>query len=517
MVHIQGEGISGGIVCGPLYFYKPMKELVEKKIVLQTQGECERIENALAQTILFVQRKQHEELTKDEKLLLEAYVLILRDGDLRDLMLSIVKEERCNAEYAVQKASEEFAAMFEKMEDALLRSRGADVRDTGKLVLEILLGRENHQIKMDEPGILAARELSPSEVIRFRQNAGKDILGIVLEEGDAISHAMILTKSFGIPVMIQTGNGLEDMNGLQAFLNGTEGKMCIDPDEEALQSYLSALQKEQEQKEKLRTFIGKETISSSGRRVFLTCNVNSLSELSLVKENDGEGIGLFRTEFIPPQRRSEEEQFLIYKEVLEFMGGAPVTIRLFDFGADKGEYRSKKGEKTGEVRGMEYLLQEPDLLYAQIRALLRASVFGTLSILLPGVQNQNQIDQFREIVDTVKMELKGDRIPFYPGIRIGIMIETEEILEILEKVIPCVDFISIGTNDLCRIFGKKEIVRETLRVIGTVAKEKGVPVSICGDMAGDLECLSLYSELEISELSVVPQKILPIRCQIALK
>ena len=536
MIMIQGKGVSKGVVKGPLYFFKRQNTTVTKYPVEDIAAEKERLAQAqekAVQQLEALAEKTREEVGDESAILFETHAMFIEDEDYVECILSCMEEEQCNAEFAVQSAGEQFAAMFAAMDDAYMQARAADIRDVSQRLLNNLMGVIEGGIDSEEPVILAADDLAPSETIQLDKSK---ILGFVTQGGSSNSHTAILARTMGIPAICGLGEGLKpEFNGRTAYIDGETGCLFLDPDELTLLALKEKMEKQQEMKELLQTMKGQEDVTLDGKKVNVYCNIGSPEDVAAVLANDGQGIGLFRSEFLylaASDYPTEEEQFQAYKAVAAAMNGKRVIIRTLDIGADKQvDYFDMKKEENPAlgVRAIRICLNRPEVFKPQLRALYRASAYGKVAIMFPMITSVWEVKECKRACQSVMKELTAEGIPFDPETEIGVMIETPASIFIADELAKYVDFFSVGTNDLTQYtlacdrqandLGKfydphHPAVLRALKMAADAAHNAGIWIGICGELGADLSLLPTFLALGIDELSVTPNAVLPLRAAI---
>ena len=536
MIMIQGKGVSKGVVKGPLYFFKRQNTTVTKYPVEDIAAEKERLAQAqekAVQQLEALAEKTREEVGDESAILFETHAMFIEDEDYVECILSCMEEEQCNAEFAVQSAGEQFAAMFAAMDDAYMQARAADIRDVSQRLLNNLMGVIEGGIDSEEPVILAADDLAPSETIQLDKSK---ILGFVTQGGSSNSHTAILARTMGIPAICGLGEGLKpEFNGRTAYIDGETGCLFLDPDELTLLALKEKMEKQQEMKELLQTMKGQEDVTLDGKKVNVYCNIGSPEDVAAVLANDGQGIGLFRSEFLylaASDYPTEEEQFQAYKAVAAAMNGKRVIIRTLDIGADKQvDYFDMKKEENPAlgVRAIRICLNRPEVFGPQLRALYRASAFGKIAIMFPMITSVWEVKECKRACQKVMAELDKEGIPYNKDTEIGIMIETPASVFVADALAKEVDFFSVGTNDLtqytlacdrqCNDLGKfydphHPAVLRALKMAAEAAHNAGIWIGICGELGADLSLLETFLALDIDELSVSPSSVLPLRAAI---
>ena len=536
MIMMQGKGVSKGVIKGPLYFFCRQDAAVKQWHVEDLQAEKERLVQAQENTIAQLEtlaEKCREEAGDEAAVLFETHAMFVEDEDYVESIYSCMEEEQCNAEYAVQEAGEQFAAMFAAMDDAYMQARAADIRDVSKRILNNLMGIVEGGIDSDVPVILAADDLAPSETIQLDKSK---ILGFVTQGGSSNSHTAILARTMGIPAICGLGEELkEEYAGRIACVDGEVGCVYIDPDELTLAQFNEKYAKQQEMKELLLTMRGQEDITLDGKKVNVYCNIGSPEDVSAVLANDGQGIGLFRSEFLylaASDYPTEEEQFQAYKTVAAAMNGKRVIIRTLDIGADKqvGYFNMNKEENPAlGVRAIRICLNRPEVFKPQLRALYRASAYGKVAIMFPMITSVWEVKECKRACQKVMAELEKEGIPFNKDTEIGIMLETPASIFVAEELAREVDFFSVGTNDLTQYtlacdrqandLGKfydphHPAVLRALKMAADAAHNAGIWIGICGELGADLSMLPTFLAMGMDELSVSPNAVLPLRAAI---
>ena len=532
---IQGQGVSKGIEQGTIYFYHRAAAQVEMRTGTDEQEERSRLERAkerTAQQLSDMAEKAREEAGDEAAVLFETHAMFLEDEDYMGAMDELLAQG-FNAEYAVDQAGQEFAAMLASMEDPYMQARAADIKDVTGRILNNLMGVVEGGIDSDVPVILAADDLAPSETIQLDKSK---ILAIATQKGSGNSHTAILARTMGIPAVCGLGEDFnEDFHGKQAYIVGETGQLILEPDEETLVSLKARHAKQEETRELMRSMVGQEDVTLDGKRVHVYCNIGSPEDVASVLANDGQGIGLFRSEFLylaSQDYPNEEEQFRAYKEVAAAMNGKRVIIRTLDIGADKQVdyfHLHKEENPAMGLRAIRICLNRPEVFRTQLRALYRASAYGKIAIMFPMIASVWEVKECRRACQRVMDELTAEGIPFNPDTEIGIMIETPAAVFIADELAQLVDFFSVGTNDLtqytlacdrqCNDLGKffdphHPALLRALKMTADAAHAAGIWIGICGELGADLSLLPTFLAMGIDELSVTPTAVLPLRAAI---
>lgn len=530
MEQYKGKSIFQSVAIGRIYFYSKDEQRVKRYKTADSQAEWERYERARTQAIEELHtlyEKALHEVGEVNAAIFEVHAMMLEDEDYNDSVKNIIFSQQVNAEYATAATGDNFSQMFAEMEDDYFQARAADIKDISERVVGILTDRRATGNIGEEPVIVVAKDLAPSETVQMDKSK---LLGFVTELGSSNSHTAILARTMNLPALI----GIpvkEEWNGKMAAVDGYHGKLFIEPDEETLNILKKQQQEDLEKDRLLQQLKGKDTVTKGGKKIHLYANIGNVSDVAMVLENDAEGIGLFRSEFLYLERDTfptEEEQFQSYKVTAEMMAGRKVIIRTLDIGADKqADYFHLEQEENPAMgyRAIRICLEQPDILKTQLRAIFRASVYGELSVMYPMITSVQEVLRIKEIVAEVKTELDAQNI-LYKDVEQGIMIETPAAAVISDLLAKEVDFFSIGTNDLSqytlaidrqntRLDGffdphHPAILRLIQMVIENGHKE-GCWVGICGELGADLELTDRFIEMGIDELSVAPGRILPIR------
>lgn len=528
----KGKSVFGGIAIGKISVYKKDEQLVKRVKIEDADVEMERYttaRNIAAAQLQKLYDKALKEVGEANAAIFEVHQMMLEDEDYNESVENIIRSQMVNAEYAVASTADNFAQMFEAMDDDYMRGRAADVRDISERVITVLADGAGGGLDSDEPVIIAADDLAPSETVQLDKDK---VLSFVTAHGSENSHTAILARTMGIPALIGTGIDLdESVDGKLGIVDGTNGVVYVDPDAELLEEMKKKQQEEQEKKRLLQTLKGKENITLDGQKVMLYANVGNIKDLGIALQNDAGGIGLFRSEFIylgQDHYPTEEEQFQIYKTVAETMAGRRVIIRTLDIGADKQcDYfeLDKEDNPAMGLRAIRICLTRPEIFKTQLRALFRASVYGNINIMYPMIISVDEVRQIKAIVEEVKAELKEQGIE-YGNPAQGIMIETPASVMMSRELAEEVDFFSIGTNDLTqytlaidrqnskldKFFDSHHpAVLRMIQMTVENAHKAGIWCGICGELGADQTLTKDFLAMGVDELSVSPGSILPLR------
>ena len=536
MITLMGTGIYGGIAIGKLRFFHREDSAVPRRTVSDTESECEAYVKASLQAISELKdmyQKALREIDEESAAIFEIHSMMLEDTDFQNEILGLIRGERVNAEYAVYTVSCLFSEGFEKMEDPYMNARAADIRDISHRLLTILSGKNPQKFSVDEGNIICAEDLTPSEVMELSR---KKIAAFITANGSSSSHTAILAKSMGIPSVIGVGSDLMTLtDGADTIVDGFSGSVYISPDKDTKRKMSNKLIDERNRKALLEQYKGLDNVTLDGRRIEIYANIQSLYELQAAIDNDAGGIGLFRSEFIYLDRTdlpSEDGQFEIYRAVIEGIRGKKVIIRTLDIGADKkADYFQFEHEDNPALgfRAIRMCLSHPEIFKPQLRAILRASVYGNASVMFPMICSLPELSRVLSLLRETRAELDARKIPYSKELEVGIMIETPAAAIISDKLAPLVDFFSIGTNDLTqytlaldrqnrKLDGFFDPHHEAImRLIETTVKNAhshGKWVGICGELAADLTLTESFLQMGVDELSVSPTFVLPLRDKI---
>ena len=528
----QGKSVFGGIAIGRISVHKKDEQQVKRVRIEDSEQEILRYRQAKQTAMEQLQglyQKVLKEVGEANAAIFEIHQMMLEDDDYNESVENIIRMQQVNAEYAVASTGDNFAQMFSAMDDDYMRARSADVKDISERVLSVLGGRATGIDASGEPVIIVADDLAPSETVQLNKDL---VLSFVTVHGSVNSHTAILARTMSIPALIGTAIPLtDDIDGKVGIVDGKNGCIYVDPDEDTLGRMQQLKLEEQEKKELLQTLKGRENITIDGKKIMLYANIGNSKDLAAVLQNDAGGIGLFRSEFIYLERDTfptEEEQFQIYRTVAETMAGKPVIIRTLDIGADKKcDYFEMEPEENPAMgcRAIRICLTRPEIFKTQLRALFRASAFGNISIMYPMIISVDELRKIKTIVAEIRQELTEQGVTFGEP-KQGIMIETPAAVMMSEELAKEVDFFSIGTNDLTQY--TLAIDRQNpkldafydphhpavLRMIQMVvenAHKAGIWAGICGELGADTTLTRRFLAMGVDELSMSPGSILPVR------
>lgn len=533
MVVYSGKSVFGGIAIGKICVYAKEDSQVKRERIEDPEAEIKRYHEAkdvAIEQLGVLYEKALKEVGEDGAGVFEAHQMMLDDGDYIDSVENIIRTQSVNAEYAVAQTGDQMAQMFLDMEDEYFQGRAADVHDISERLIGVLSGKGSGGIQTDEQVIIVADDLAPSETVQMDKDK---ILSFVTVHGSANSHTSILAKTMNIPAMIGCDIPLDDtVNGKMAVVDGFEGKVYIEPNEETMAAKKKLYEEEQEKKALLEQLKGKDNVTLDGQHINLYANIGNTKDLGLVLKNDAGGIGLFRSEFIylgSQDYPTEEEQFEIYKTVAQTMAGKKVIIRTLDIGADKqADYFALPKEENPAMglRAIRICLTRPEVFKTQLRAILRASAFGKIAIMFPMIISLEEVKEIKGIVNEVKTELDDAGISYDKNIELGIMIETPAAVMVADELAEEVDFFSVGTNDLTQYTlaidrqndslekfynSHHPAILKMLKMIVDAAHRHGAWAGICGELGADLTLTKDFLAMGFDELSVSPGRILPLR------
>lgn len=538
MITLSGKGVYGGIAIGHLSFFQRNGSPVPKYNVKDTEEELRRFHRAKEDSLREL-RELYEKALRDigesGAQIFEIHGMMLEDDDYNDSVINAIQTERINAEYAISITADNFSMVFSSMDDPYMQARAADVRDISLRLIRSLGGKQSakENTSADTHMIICSDDLAPSETMQLDRTK---VSAFITAEGSVNSHTAILARTMGIPAVVDAGEELlRAENGMLAIVDGFTGKVYLDPDDATLKTMKKRLEEDIKAKTLLQKYKGMDNVTKDGVRIDVFANIQGLREVGAALLNDAGGVGLFRSEFLYLDRTdfpTEDEQFSVYKTVLQSMGGKKVVIRTLDIGADKqvGYFNLEKEENPAlGLRAIRICLLRPEILRTQLRALLRASVFGRLAIMFPMITSVEEVLSVKEILSDVSRELDRKRIPYSDATEIGIMIETPAAALISDLLAPHVDFFSIGTNDLTQYTLALDRQNRSLsqfydphhpavlRLIEMAAQhahQHGKWIGICGELGADMALTEWFLQIGIDELSVSPAYVLPLRDKI---
>lgn len=528
----EGKSVYKGIVMGPVAVLRKNDYQVKRVKIDNAEEEIQRVSVASEKSKEQLQRlydKAVKEVGETSAAIFEVHQMMLDDEDYLDSIQNMIRTEMVNAEYAVALTGDNFSAMFAAMDDDYMQARAADIKDISERLVRNLSGQEDFDLSAGEASIIVADDLSPSETVQMDK---EKILAFVTVHGSTNSHTAILARMMNIPALIGVPLNLDDIqNGMTAVVDGFKGKVVFNPDDATCRETEKKIQQEKEKLNLLQELKGKENVTLDGHAIHIYANIGSVSDIGYVLENDAGGIGLFRSEFLYLGRTdfpTEEEQYQAYRQAAQMMAGKKVIIRTLDIGADKQVDYFNLGQEENPAlgyRAIRICLKQPDIFKTQLRALLRAAVYGNLSVMYPMITSVEEVQQIYAIVDEVKQELETQGIQ-YKVPEQGIMIETPAAVMISEELAELVDFFSIGTNDLTQytlaIDRQNEklddfyqphhkAILKMIQMVVDSAHKKGKWVGICGELGADVELTETFVRMGIDELSVAPSMVLKLR------
>ena len=528
----QGKSVYKGIAMGPVVVLRKNDYQVKRTRIEDAEAEAARVDVALKDSQEQLQKlydKAVKEVGEASAAIFEVHQMMLEDEDYLEAIQSMIRTEQVNAEYAVAVTGDNFAEMFASMDDDYMKARSADIKDISERLVRNLSGQGDVDLSSIEPSVIVADDLSPSETVQMDKDK---ILAFVTVHGSTNSHTAILARMMNIPALIGVKMNLEELQtGMTAVVDGFGGKVTFEPDEELKAQTEARMQEEEEKVKLLQELKGKENITLDGHKINIYANIGSVGDIGYVMENDAGGIGLFRSEFLYLGRNdfpTEEEQFQAYKQAVQMMAGKKVIIRTLDIGADKQVDYFNLGNEDNPAMGYRAIricLKQPDIFKTQLRALLRAAVYGNLSIMYPMITSTEEVKRIYEIVAEVEEELKAQEIQ-YKIPEQGIMIETPAAVMISDRLAEMVDFFSIGTNDLTQYTlaidrqneklddfynPHHEAILRMIQMVVDNAHKCGKWAGICGELGADATLTEQFVRMGLDELSVAPSMVLKLR------
>ena len=530
---LEGKSVFSGIAIGKISILQKADTSVKRTKVENPEAEITRVQEAKEKAVEQLQKlydKALREVGESGAAIFEVHQMMLDDEDYLDSIDNIIRTENVNAEYAVATTGDNFADMFAQMNDDYMKARAADVKDISDRLVRVLSGHDEGDMDAAEPSIIVAEDLAPSETVQMDKSK---VLAFVTRKGSSNSHTAILARTMNIPALINIEYD-DSMDGKMAVVDGKTGSLIVEPDADTLKKYQDQKDEELRQRAMLKELKGKTTETKSGHKIHLYANIGSTGDVASVLANDAEGIGLFRSEFIYLEKDNyptEEEQFQIYKAVAQNMAGKKVIIRTLDIGADKQiDYFDMAHEENPAMgyRAIRICLDRRDVFKTQLRALYRASYYGTIAIMFPMIISVTEVQTIKKIIAEVKKELDEEKIP-YKDVELGIMIETPAAVMMTEELAQEVDFFSVGTNDLTQytlaidrqnpkldnIYDSHHpAILKMLKMIVDNGHKGGCWVGICGELGADTTLTETFLRMGFDELSVSPSMILKVRQEI---
>ena len=532
MQRFQGKSVYKGIAMGPVVVLKKNDYQVKRARIEDPESEAKRVTEAVEKSQDQLGRlydKAVKEVGEASAAIFEVHQMMLEDEDYLEAIQNMIQTEQVNAEYAVAVTGDNFAEMFAAMDDDYMKARSADIRDISERLVRNLSGQEDTDLSSIEPSVIVADDLSPSETVQMDKDK---ILAFVTVHGSTNSHTAILARMMNIPALIGVEMDLDELKtGMTAVVDGFQGQVIFEPDEEIKAETLTRMKEEEEKLKLLQELKGKENITLDGHKINIYANIGSVGDIGYVMENDAGGIGLFRSEFLYLGRNdfpTEEEQFQAYKQAVQMMAGKKVIIRTLDIGADKQVDYFNLGNEDNPAMGYRAIricLKQPDIFKTQLRALLRAAVYGNLSIMYPMITSTEEVKRIYEIVAEVEEELKAQEIQ-YKIPEQGIMVETPAAVMISDRLAEMVDFFSIGTNDLTQYTlaidrqneklddfynPHHEAILRMIQMVVDNAHKCGKWAGICGELGADATLTEKFVRMGLDELSVAPSMVLKLR------
>lgn len=534
MTIINGKGVYGAIAIGKISVFKRRDTTVKRTHIDDKEAEKARIAAAKAASVEQLQtiyEKALREVGEANAQIFEIHMMMIDDDDYNESINSIIDTQSVNAEYAVAVTADNFAEMFSSMDDAYMQARAADVKDISNRIISNLAADDEKTVGSDEKVIICADDLAPSETVLLDKDR---VLAFVTAYGSSNSHTAILARNMNIPAIIGAGEELLTAvkDGMEAAVNGYTGEVFLEPDEATSEALAKKQAEDLEKKRLLQELKGKENITLDGRKINIYANIGSVDNIGAVLASDAGGIGLFRSEFLYLESSdypTEDQQFNAYKKVLESMAGKKVIIRTLDIGADKqADYFGLDKEENPALglRAIRICLTRPEIFRTQLRALYRASAFGSLGIMFPMITSVKEVEKCLEMCDNIKKELTAEGVAYSDSVELGIMIETPAAAVISDRLAPLVDFFSVGTNDLTQytlacdrqnaaieqfVDTHHEAVLRLIEMAADNAHKHGAWIGICGELAADTSLTEAFLRMGIDELSVSPTFVLRVR------
>lgn len=538
MIRYEGKGVYGAVAMGKICVFKRQEVSVKRVHIEDTEAEKQRVNQAKEKSLAQLQEiydKALKEVGEANAQIFNTHMIMLEDEDYNESIENIIDTQKVNAEYAIAVTADNFAAMFAAIEDnAYMRERATDVKDiSNRLILNLSDGNQSEE-KENEKVIICADDLVPSETVSLDKDK---VLAFVTAHGSSNSHTAILARNMNIPAIIGVGDEFlaNIKDGDTAIVDGFTGELFVNPDEETTKRMEKKQQEDLEKKKLLLELKGKDNVTLDGKKINVYANIGGVDNIGAVLLNDAGGIGLFRSEFLYLESKdypTEEEQFAAYRKVLESMAGKKVIIRTLDIGADKQvDYFNLDKEENPALgyRAIRICLTRPEIFKTQLRALYRASVYGSLGIMFPMITSVSEVEEIKSICEEVKKELKDQGLSYAEDVELGIMIETPAAAVISDELAPLVDFFSVGTNDLTQYTlacdrqnpnlerfcdTHHEAILRLIELAATNAHKHGAWIGICGELAADVTLTERFLRMGIDELSVSPGFVLKVRNEI---
>lgn len=534
MIKYTGKSVYGALAVGKIELFEKQEPLIKRVRTDDTKGELKRVEEAKQAAIRQIEdiyKIALKDVGKSNAKIFEIHIMLIEDEDYNRSIKGIIENQHVNAEYAVALTSDNFSEMFAEMEDVYMRARAADVKDISRRIIANLTGREDRCRDLTEEVIICADDLAPSETANLDKNK---VLAFATGHGSSHSHTAILAKIMNIPAIVDLGEEFLTAvkNSSFAIVDGYMGDVILDPDDETIERYMQKKESEEERQRLLSELKGQKSVTADGTAISICANIDSPDNIGAVLYNGADGIGLFRSEFLylkSSRAPTEEAQFASYKRIVESMSGRRVVIRTLDIGADKRvDYLGLKNEENPALgcRGIRYSLTHPDIFRTQLRALYRASAYGTLGVMFPMITSVCEVEQILELCSDVRRELDEQGIGYSDKVELGVMIETPAAAIISDEIAPLVDFFSVGTNDLTQytiacdrqnsaldsfMNERHEAVLKLIEMSAENAHKNGIWIGICGELACDTSLTEQFLRMGIDELSVAPAFVLPLR------
>lgn len=534
MIKYTGKSVYGAVAMGKVEVFDIQEPMVKRVRIDDTERELKRVEEAKKAAIRQLEDIYEQALTdvgKNDAKIFEIHIMLIKDDDYNKSIRGIIETQHVNAEYAVALTSDNFSEMFAAMEDMYMRARAADVKDVSRQIIANLTGSEDRCRELEDEVIICADDLAPSEMAKLDKSK---VLAFVTAHGSSHSHTAILARMMNIPAIVDLREAFLSAakNSSYAIVDGYMGDVILDPDDETVERYMQKKTSEEERQRLLCELKGKDNVTADGTEISICANIDSPDNIGAVLYKGADGIGLFRSEFLYLKSSSaptEEEQFAVYKRILESMSGRKVIIRTIDIGADKRvDYLGLKDEENPALgcRGIRYCLTHTDIFRTQLRALFRASAFGTLGIMFPMITSVCEVERILELCNDVKRELDEQGISYSDHVELGVMIETPAAAIISDRLAPLVDFFSVGTNDLTQFTvacdrqnpdldsfmnEPHEAVLRLIEMSAENAHKNGIWIGICGELACDISLTEKFLRMGIDELSVAPGFVLTVR------